>query len=378
MFKPKIAIFGSSGFVGSALVERLFFDKGYDFVPFIHSFGNAARLARLPIQLRPIDILNFDQVSASLSGCNVVVNCSRGESGTMIKGLRNIINASQKNNIKKFIHIGSIAIYGNNPPPESSREVAAPEPVANSYGAMKLKQDKMILKLHASGIPSIILCPSNISGPHSIYLLAAAKGLLSNEVVLVDEGKYPTNLIHIDNLIQAIVTAIDSDKGWGERYFINETERTTWKEFYEELKEILGVRIELPSISRDEVLKEMSKSKTGFRFTDSLRLLSSKEFRSVMSKFPVFKGFSEFAVKMFLRQNFDVRAKIKNKLTGPVIIRKETKSIDVNSSLLRPQIRQFYHSPEKIISKMNYFPLLNYQQRKESIASWFKYINMMQ
>jgi nucleoside-diphosphate-sugar epimerase len=37
MSKRKIAIFGASGFVGSALVERLFFDKGYEFKPLIHS-----------------------------------------------------------------------------------------------------------------------------------------------------------------------------------------------------------------------------------------------------------------------------------------------------------------------------------------------------
>ena len=144
------------------------------------------------------------------------------------------------------------------------------------------------------------------------------------------------------------------------------------------MKEILGVKIELPSISRDEVVKEMSKPKTGFRFTDYLSVLSSREFRNGMAKFPFFRKFNEFATEMFFRQNSDIQANIRSKLTGPVIVRKESKRIDVNNPLLRPQIRQVYHSPEKIISTMNYSPLLNYQQRKETIVSWFKYLNMLQ
>jgi len=311
-----------------------------------------------------------------LSGCNVVVNCSRGSDVTMLKGLKNIIKASQKNKIEKFIHIGSIAIYGNNPPPGSSKETATPAPGANSYGVMKLKQDEMVLKLHASGIPSIILCPSNISGPYSPFVFGAALKLLSNEIILVDDGKYPTNLIHVDNLVEAILTAIESDKGLGERYFINEVEQTTWKEFYEELKEILGVKRELVSIPRDEVTRELEKSAKDINFMDNLRVLKSREFRTAMSIFPAFKKLDDFVCNIFFSQKPEIQDKLRLKLMGPVIIAKETKRINANDPYIRVQIRQVYHSPEKMISKINYSPFLYSQQRKETTASWFRFINL--
>jgi len=376
MFKPKIAIFGASGFVGSALVQRLFFDKGYEFRALIHSFGNAAQLARLPIELTPIDVLDFQQVNSALSECNVVVNCSRGGDAIMIKGLKNIIKASHKNKIEKFIHIGSIAIYGANPPSNSNRETAVPDPGSNSYGIMKLKQDEMVFKLHDSGIPSIILCPSNISGPRSVFVLEAIRSLLANEIVLVDDGKYPTNLIHVDNLVEAIVTAIASDKGWGERYFINEIEQATWKEFYEELKEMVGVKTELPSVSREEVMKVMTNSKNGFRFSHILGILSSREFRNVMSKFPAFKKIEDFAFYIFFRQKSDIQMKIRQKLTGPIIINKDTGTIDVTAPLIRVQVRQVFHSPEKIMSRLNYRPLLDREQRRKTTESWLRFINI--
>jgi len=376
MFKPRIAIFGASGFVGSALIERLFFDKGYDFVPFIHSFGNAARLARLPIELKPIDILDVNQVNKALAGCNVVVNCSRGSTAMMIKGLKNMIDSSRKNKVEKFIHIGSIAIYGENPPSRSKNETASPRPGDNKYGVMKLKQDEMVFKLHASGIPSMILCPSNISGPYSPFVMGAAQKLLSNEIMLVDDGKYPTNLIHVDNLVESILSAVESDKGWGERYFINEIEQTTWREFYEELKEILGIKTELRSISRESVINAMDKPLNGFRLSQILGIISSREFRNAMSKVPAFKKMEDFAADMFFRQKADIQDKIRRRLTGPVSIKKETDTLDITAPLMRVQVRQVFHSPEKIMSNLKYSPLLTYEQRRETTASWFKFINM--
>jgi len=375
MFRPKIAIFGASGFVGSALVERLFFDKSYDFKAFIHGFGNASRIARLPIKLEPLDILDYLQTNRVLNGCNIVVNCSRGGTPIMIKGLKNIIKACKKNKIKKFIHIGSIAIYGDNPSPESSNETASPDPGSNLYGITKLKQDKMIFELHASGIPSVILCPSNISGPYSTFVLSAAQKLLSNDILLVDDGKYPTNLIHVDNLVEAILTAVQSDECWGERYFINEIEKTTWKEFYEELKEMLDLDIELRSVSRDEVLTNLNKTKKGSRFADYLRVLKSREFRETLSVFSTFKKFNDFACNTFYRLHPDTQHKLRQKLTGPSVIEKESTRINLNDPHIRVQARQIYHSPQKILSEINYAPLLNYQQRKETAESWFKFIN---
>jgi nucleoside-diphosphate-sugar epimerase len=208
----------------------------------------------------------------------------------MIKGLRNVIKASKQNKIEKFIHIGSIAIYGDNPAADSGFETAIPNPGTNSYGAMKLKQDQVVFGLHASGVPSIILCPSNISGPYSVFVLNAVERLLSDEIVLVDEGKYPTNLIHVDNLVEAILAAIESDKGWGERYFINEVEKTTWREFFEELKQMLGLTIEFKSVSRDEALNRLERKQNNNTISHNARLLLSRDVRNALTVLPALKS----------------------------------------------------------------------------------------
>jgi len=92
----RIAVVGASGFVGSALVERLLVQGADEVVPFIHSSGNAMRLARRGIELRMLDLLDSTQVEAALSGITHVVNCSRGDEDVMLTGLRNLLAASRK------------------------------------------------------------------------------------------------------------------------------------------------------------------------------------------------------------------------------------------------------------------------------------------
>jgi len=91
MSKPRIAIVGASGFVGAALIERLYFDEAwkdrFDFTAFIHGFGNAARITRLPVKIEALDLLDLPRVQAALAGFDTVINCTRGDSALMLKGL---------------------------------------------------------------------------------------------------------------------------------------------------------------------------------------------------------------------------------------------------------------------------------------------------
>ena len=51
MQRPRLAILGASGFVGSTLCERLFRSRELEFRPLVHSFANTSRLARFPLEL---------------------------------------------------------------------------------------------------------------------------------------------------------------------------------------------------------------------------------------------------------------------------------------------------------------------------------------
>ena len=288
MSKPKVAVLGASGFVGAALVERLFFDPHYrdrfELTAFIHGHGGAARVARLPVNIQTIDLMDYDHVLGSLATSDYVVNCTRGGSLLMIDGLKNLARALKKLGAKRFVHLSSVAIYGEDPPPESASEEARSSAAPSAYGRMKAEQDEIVFKLHRGGVPSIILCPSNISGPYSALIIDAIKRLLAHEIVLVEGGENPNNIVHVDNLVQAILAALESDTGWGERYFVNETDPVTWKRFFEDLVAMMGIDYEFSTVSREDVLPHLE-AKDGRESPGvggQLRILVSKDFREAI------------------------------------------------------------------------------------------------
>ncbi|GAB4334158.1 MAG: NAD-dependent epimerase/dehydratase family protein [Calditrichia bacterium] len=376
MSKMKIAIFGASGFVGSTLVERLYFEKKYDFVPIIHSYGNAARLARFPISLKQVDVLNADAVKEALQGCGAVVNCIKAGAGPMIKGLKNIFEGCKANKVQKYIHLSSLAIYGDDPAPDSVTEAGQPNPGNNAYAAMKLRQDEMVFKFHNEGTPSIILCPSNIAGPYSPFVFGATKKLLDNKIVLVDEGQYPTNMVHVENLVEAIICALEAEKGWGERYFINEPEPMSWKEFYTRLSGLLGLEVEFRSFSREEVLQALSKHQKKSGSGELLKTLVSGEFRNALSVIPVIDKLNRFAYRTLQSLDPQIQKKLRQKLEKPIIIREMREKVDLSDQFVRVQVRRFFHSPEKIQNMLGYRPKFNTDELWEHYKEWLKFANL--
>lgn len=374
--KSKIAIFGASGFVGSSLVERIYFNEDYDFTAFIHSLGNATRIARFPIKTSSVDLLNYGKLEKALEGHDVIVNCARGSSSAMVKGLANMIRAAKKHRIKKFIHLGSISIYGYDPSHEAENEQAHPEPGNSSYGVLKLKQDKMIFDLHEDGIPTVILCAPNISGPYSAFINGVFQKIRAREILLVDEGANPVNLIHVDNLVEAILAAIQSENGWGERYFINIDESLNWKRFYEDMNEIMDLDIKYQSVPREEVLRSISKSQRIEKssFGDNFKTMVSGEFRDSLSMIPVFRKTNQVIYNFFNSLNPDLQKKIRQKLEKPTIIKQESNKLPLNNLFIQSQVRQVYHSPEKIKRMIDYKPIINYQQELETIKKWYDFI----
>jgi nucleoside-diphosphate-sugar epimerase len=153
----RIGIIGASGFVGSTLCERLYFSGHRNFIPFVRSTGNAWRVARLPVLLRTLDLQDPRQVRDAVSACDVIVNCALPDNDLKARGLQNLANACRKAKLQRFVHLSSIAIYGRDPGPDSVTEAGEPDPAGNPYGILKLRQDRVVLDLQRSGVPSYLL-----------------------------------------------------------------------------------------------------------------------------------------------------------------------------------------------------------------------------
>ena len=379
MHSEKIAIFGASGLVGSRLCESLYLNKRYDFRALIHSTGNAFRIARYPMEIEQVNLLDRSQIDRVLRDCDVVVNCSRGDKPVMLQGFKNLIRASEKRKIKKFVHLSSVLIYGPNPSPESYSEDCSPDPQGNDYGILKLQQDNILLK-RKSSFQSIILCPPNIYGPYGGFTYAVMNYLQSGKLFWVDEGKNPCNVVHVDNLVLAIYKAIENNLVNRERFFIKDEGDITWKDFLLKFANIMGIEAQFINLesSHLEVNKDTFNKKSILESCyDMAKYLASTEVRTTLLRLPVFKEFLSFISYRFSCLNPRLQEKIKEKLFSTTIMHKEPRSNDFNNDLVKLQTRKVSHSINKAKNILGYEPLLDLDSGLEYTKFWMKFNNLI-
>jgi nucleoside-diphosphate-sugar epimerase len=372
----RLGIFGASGFVGSALCERLWLEDRRDFLPFVHSTGNAWRIARFPIGLHTVNLLDRDQVQRAVSECDVVVNCALARGDTRARGMRNLVGAMKKAGTRRFVHLSSIAVYGQDPAPDTVAESAALAPGHNRYGRLKQRQDEVVGALGAAGIPYFILCPGNVSGPYSPFMIGLARRLACGPLPLVDGGRNPSNLIHIDNLVEAILVAARSEVGAQQRYFVNEVEPVPWRRIFDDMSGALGFEAAYVDVPRDRVLPLLDPPEPRIGLTESLRIALSGEVRAALSRIPLFRALDDLAMRVFTGLPRKTQLRVRERASWPIRPAQAPVGPSLDDRYVRVQARRYYHSPRKLGETLGWQPPLTYEEGLRTTIAWLRFAGL--
>ncbi|TMH85070.1 MAG: NAD-dependent epimerase/dehydratase family protein, partial [Betaproteobacteria bacterium] len=147
----RVAVVGASGLAGFAVVEYLL-EKGIETVPLVGSTGNSWRLFSQGITPQLVNVLHPDGLSRALGGCTHVVNCLRGDENVMLQGTRNLVKEALRAGATRFVHVSSVAVYGDRPAPGAAVESAMPSVEKGGYGWIKLRQDEIVQRTAARGL----------------------------------------------------------------------------------------------------------------------------------------------------------------------------------------------------------------------------------
>ena len=234
----KIFITGASGFIGGRLVEKLVVEEGAEVVALVRKFKNASRLARYPIKMVAGDVLDADGLAKAMAGCGFVVHCALDGSGTpeqnrrvTVDGTRNVCIAAQKSKVKRLVHLSTISVYGHTPP--GLIDESTPKNSKNdAYGASKLEAEDIVLDFSKTGLPSTVLQPTVVYGPWAYWTTAIATQLGSGTVVLPDGGEGLCNAVYVDDVVDAILCALNIDRSIPGPYLISAEAPVTWAEYY--------------------------------------------------------------------------------------------------------------------------------------------------
>jgi len=373
----KVAIFGASGFVGATLAERMLEKGEHEIVPVIRSPGNAWRLSRHNMDLCQADLLSGQGMDEALKGVDYVINCTRGSNNDMLQGLSKLIKASKQHKVKRLVHLSSVMVFGD-PPVAPTEDSPIVEQSVETYGGVKLKQDKMVITAAKEGLSASILVPPNISGPYSDYLLGLLGTINSGEFALMDNGVAPSNLVDVQNLCQAIELAMTEGRNDASRYFITDDETTTWSDMIGDLQDLQVTETEMMSISRSELEQAVieppaAKGSIGL----SMKHLVSSHIREALRKDPLWEKFDLTMRGLVASMGSKIEDTLRLSIEGEALVNKRKEGLKFNARICGQQLREGRHSIARARNELGYSPEVSYRQSMDNFKTWYQRLHAL-
>ena len=263
----RVAVFGASGFIGATFVERLLARRTFDVKPIIHTTGAAWRLSRHGIPLHTADVRESAEVRKALEGCTHVVNCALGSNDVMFKGLATLLAESRAAGVRRFVHLSSIALFGEQKPDALLDDDAPANAVKGQYSAVKLRQDEMVRAAAGGGLPAVVICPAHVFGAYSPFLSSCVAAARAGRLALVDGGSLPASYVDVSNLCQALEQALGCETADGARIVVEDGQDKTWFDVARALAPLAECAPDFASIDRADArrIAELSQARPSLR-----------------------------------------------------------------------------------------------------------------
>jgi nucleoside-diphosphate-sugar epimerase len=163
---------------------------------------------------------------------------------TIVEGTRVLMEGALRAGVKKAVHLSTVDVYGR---PQG--EVDEHHPFALTgrvYGDSKIEAERVVQDLAARGLPVTVLRPTLVHGPFgATFTIAYAQRLQARPwLVPQDAAQGTCNLVYVDDLVGAIIAALEKSSAPGEAFNINGPERPSWNEYFMALNRAL----ELPPL----------------------------------------------------------------------------------------------------------------------------------
>lgn len=270
----RLLITGGCGFIGRNLISSLLLEKDH-FIRVIDNLkvGSREDLSRVcdfsetspndvsapskykqGVELIVGDILDADLAIAACEGIDGIVHLAantgvlpsvenpRLDLETNVVGTLNYLEAARTNKVLRFVFASSGAPVGEVDPP--IHEELAPHPVS-PYGASKLAGEGYCSAYYRTyGVETVCLRFGNVYGPlsgrkDSVVAKFIKKAMAGQPLEIYGNGNQTRDFIFIDDLVQAILLSVTSEKSAGEIFQIATNKETTVGEMVQILIPIL-------------------------------------------------------------------------------------------------------------------------------------------
>lgn len=243
-----VLVTGASGFLGSRTVAVLS-EQGCSVHALVRKTSRTEHL-RLPnVTIFVGNVAEATSLEAAFEGVGYVIHAAADTVGSKeggklstIHGTQNILTLSERYRVKKLVYISSCNVYGvvdcrqGQMVTEESSLERFPEK-RGPYSHAKLEAERLALKAMEHGtVPVVCLRPGTIYGPGaSTYTPMLGFSLGNRLFAVIGDGRFVLPLVYVDNLVQAVIVALNMPSSRNQIYNVVDPQKVTKKDFMEGL-----------------------------------------------------------------------------------------------------------------------------------------------
>lgn len=253
----KIIVTGATGFLGKKVVYAL---KRLKYSPIALGRNRliGEQFARDEIPFISVDLTNREETVKAFDGVAYVIHCAGLSSiwgpksafiAANVVAVENVVEACQVHHIKRLVHISTPSLYFDyqNRYDLSEYDVF-PKKFVNDYASSKKEGEDLIQKAFFEGLSTVTLRPRGIFGPEDTSIFPRILSAMEKKMLpLVNEGKAFIDITYIDNVVDAIILAIEAKNVEGQSYNITNGEPKA----FIELLQLLSDKLQLPLKTRN-------------------------------------------------------------------------------------------------------------------------------
>lgn len=227
----KIAVLGSTGFVGRYIVAALH-AAGHDVTALVHRRPAEGVLAPRVRRVQA-SIDDADSLAGAFGGSEVVYHAvgiivesgSKTYDRTVVRGTSNVVKACREAGVRKIVYVSAAGVTPGSP---------------SRYMQTKAQAEEMIRE---SGLGWSILRPSLVYGPGDGFISMLAKMIrLSPILPIPGHGRHRLQPVFVEDLAAAAVAVVTDDRGIGRTIDITGPEILEYKAILTILRQIMRRR----------------------------------------------------------------------------------------------------------------------------------------